>query len=224
MDLPATSTGVPRASIPVGAPTKSSAPALPRPAGAWHAACTASPVTTTLRRRDRGMSLVEIMIALVVVAVAMLALASLITSSSRVAEESQYRTFAYNAARRVVEEMRGVAFSEIYMRYNASTSDNPPGTCPGNTFVVDDLPNGPAGSTTQGTLFFPENTAGTLTETPSDALLAKDFGMPKDLNRNGAIDGAVGAYYLLPVKVVVEWLMPGGKTSKVEVVTFITER
>ena len=68
-------------------------------------------------RRDAGMSLVEIMIALVVVGLALVAMVSLMLSSNRLQEDARERSYAYNAARSVVEEMRGTAFATIFDTY-----------------------------------------------------------------------------------------------------------
>ena len=178
------------------------------------------------RRSAGGMSLLEIMIAMAIVSLTLLAMLSLITSSSRVQDESGERTLAYNAARAVVEDMRALPLLEVFSRYNAVTGDNPAGgTSPGDTFAVDGLPKGVGGGT-QGRIYFPEgSTAGTLSESPSDALLAAELGMPKDLNRNGtASDSGLTTYSILPVKIEVVWVRPGGKTCKVQVVTYISER
>jgi type II secretory pathway pseudopilin PulG len=178
-----------------------------------------------MKNRASGMSLLEIMIAMSILSLTFLAMLSLITSSSRVQDEAGERTLAYNAARRVVEEMRALPLAEVYRRYNSATSDNLAGANPGDAFTVDGLPKGVGGGT-QGRVLFPEGaTAGTLSESPADPLLAADLGMPKDLNRNGSsTETGLTSYHILPVKVEVEWVLPAGKTGRVQVVTYLSER
>lgn len=168
--------------------------------------------------RRAGFTLIEVMLAMAIVAFALLGLVSLITSSSRVQDESSSRTRAYNAVRKVIEEMRGLPLADVYPTYRSG------GTI-GDTFAVDEIPKNPAGvNGAQGRILFPE-AGGGLTESPADAILAAELGMPKDLNRDGdVVDTGLSTYAILPVKIVVEWAQPGGKLSKVEVVTFIAER
>jgi prepilin-type N-terminal cleavage/methylation domain-containing protein len=189
------------------------------------------PIST--RARVRGMSLVEIMIAMIIVAIALLALLSLTQSSNRVQDESRERTIAYNAARKMIEEMRSDAVETLYRRYNSNNTDNGLLVCPGAAFEVADLPRGPGGAL-QGTIIFPEANSGLatarLTENPSDANLATELGMPKDLNRDGdttdanLLGDSLFPYDILPVKVEVKWVVPGGKINMVQVCTYITAR
>ena len=176
-----------------------------------------------------GMSLVEIMIAIAIVSLTLLAMLSLITSSARVQDDSSQRTLAYNVARQKVEEIRSGNFHEILTTYNSLSTQK--------TFKVDGLPAGPftlsdgtAGA--QGKISFPEDKDGSgyLSEDPVDAVLREEFGMPKDLNRNGnttdtgVYPKATDPLKLIPVKVEVQWVVPSGKYSTVKIVTFITER
>lgn len=191
-----------------------------RGAGARHAACFSSGM-----KRRAGMSLVEIMIALAVISLTLLAMLSLITSSGKMQDDATGRTMAYNAARQKIEDMRAEVFAEVYARFNSITSDNPTsGTSPGDTFTVAGLAAGP-NNAPQGLITFPESTAGKLTEAPSDPVLAEQLGMPKDLNRDGdTTDTSVVEYSILPVKIEVRWVVPGGKFSSVHIVTYIAER
>lgn len=190
------------------------------------------------RRSRDGMTLIEAMIAMVVIAVALLAMLSLIMSAGVVQDDSRERTLAYNAARQIIEDMRAKQYaSQVYDAYKSGGSV-------GCNFRVDDLPTGPndldhpvmksATDPTlppinaQGRILFPEDTpGGGLTEAPTDGRLRKEFNMPKDLNHDGD-DSDSGAslpeVYILPVKVEVQWTRPGGKVSRIEVITLITER
>jgi type II secretory pathway pseudopilin PulG len=175
-------------------------------------------------RREAGLSLVELMIALVVIAIAILALFSLIVSSSQVQQETREKTLAYNAARQKIEAMRGETFTEIYARYNANTGDNPTtGTSPGNTFTIDGL-NTPSGMTAPGLILFPEVTNALAENYTGDG--ATTMGMPKDLNRDGdATDTTITTTYkILPVLIRVKWRGVGDKTTTIEVSSLITDK
>lgn len=189
------------------------------------------------RRSRRGMTLIEAMIAMAIVAVAMLALVSLIVSSGTVQDDSRQRTIAYNAARDVIENMRAlIDITKIYDAYKQGGSV-------GNEFWIADIPHGdgslkttvPTGEAqfqAQGKILFPEKTpgAGEIMEDPpspaDDSLLARQLGMPKDLNQNGTDTDtlAPAEVMILPVKVRVRWLASGNRYSNIEVITFITVR
>ncbi len=184
-------------------------------------------------RRDRGLSLVELMIALVVVAFALLALFTLVTSSSQVQQETREKTLAYSAARKMIEEMRAATFAEIYARYN-SVDDNLPAVAgqpndtgapgpsnlrePGPTFTVEGL--NPVPGLAVGRILFAESGGG-LSEL-GDA----SKGIPaKDLNRDGdAVDTGLTTYKILPVRVEVTWEGVGGKKTTIAVDTLITDK
>lgn len=183
-------------------------------------------------RRDAGFSLLEIVIALAVMAVALLGLASFISSSGQVEKENGNRSLAYNAARRMLEEMRSTTFADVFSTYKSGETKN--------TFFVDGLPAGPwtgqwnnpvtgalqDRTDVQGRIFFPVGTDGNLSENPAaDPLLATELGMPKDLNRDGdTSDTGLTSYAILPVKIVVTWRSTNGLMSEVKVVTYIAER
>ena len=91
------------------------------------------------RPRQRGLTLVELIIAMAILAVAIMALVSSITSSGQIQQVTREKTIAYNAARQQIEKMRVYATAEIYSRYNSTTADDgnyPSGLHPGNTFHV----------------------------------------------------------------------------------------
>ncbi len=192
------------------------------------------------RAPERGMSLVEAMIAMVVIAVALLALLSLITSAGTIQDDSRERTLAYNAARQKIEEMRAlITASKIYDAYKKG------GTI-GNLFVVDGMPVGTGANLStnvtldngtvkalsvpsHGTIIFSEDVPGAdaITENPTNAVLRAQFGMPKDLNRDGDTADtalALNSVGILPVKVLVQWRTSANKVNQVEVVTFIVEK
>lgn len=166
-------------------------------------------------RLNAGLSLVEISIAMIILAGALLALLSAIVSSDRLRQSTREQVLATNAARRVIERLRSEDFATIYATYR-------PGQAAA-TFPVEGL--NPDGATPIGSITFP--TAGApaqLCETVVDAA----WGMSpagRDLNGDGdATDVDVSATYeLLPVRVTIRWRSLSGPTQIV-VDTLITEK
>ncbi len=181
------------------------------------------------RHRTAGVTIVELVVAIGVLAVALLALLSVISSAGQLQQTTREKALAYNAARRKIEEMRNRPLDQIYRAFNGTTADDIPGvSCPGSTFAVDGLNADGLGPV--GTIVFPENSSGLLDERIADPTL----GMPKDLNGDGDAgevqDAAAAAphkaltndnYTILPVKVVIRWRSAGRATSQIEVTTFI---
>ncbi len=183
------------------------------------------------------MTLIEAMIAMAIVAIALLALVSLIVSAGTVQDDSRQRTIAYNTAREIVEDMRSLLdVTKIYAKYKS-------GGTTGNEFWIADIPGGDGtskktatGATykAQGKILFPELNAGSgdgkIAEDPpnpsDDILLKTQLGMPKDLNQSGdsteTLD--ITEVKILPVKIRVRWLSNTGRLSNVEVITMITSR
>lgn len=167
----------------------------------------------------RGVTLLELVIAVGVVTLALLALMSSVTSASGLQETARERSIAYNAARQEIELMRNTAFSQIYSTYKSGTSLN--------TFTVTGLNAIPG--TPVGQVFFPADSNGALREDfyTVNASLATTLGMAapgKDLNRDGAIDSKdhSGDYKILPVMVQIEWQSIGRRPTMIQVATFIT--
>jgi type II secretory pathway pseudopilin PulG len=161
--------------------------------------------------RAAGITVVELVIALGVLAVALLALVSVISSASALQKSSREKSLAYNAARLKIEEMRSRPFANIYSLYKSGTS--------GNTFSVDGLV--PINSTTPvGLITFPEQ-SGALYENFPDPTL----GMPKDLNGNGTnTDVLTADYTILPVRITIRWMSMGKRDTRIETTTFITNK
>lgn len=190
-----------------------------------------------MRAPARGLTLLEVMIALAVFAVAALALASVMFSTSRLNEGNRENTLVQNAARAAMETMRNEEFAEIFKRFNDNPADDPegPGTAPGRHFAIDangrivfpPLPNGfvaglqavegdPDGFT--GRIDFP-----TVVDQLREDFDEPELQMPRDLNADGVIDGAdhAGDYRMLPVTVTVEWRSVGGTTRLVYRTVFV---
>ena len=167
------------------------------------------------RRKGRaGVTLIEIAVSISVLLVGVLGFAQTMVAIER----SQLRTRdvgrATQAARAVLERIQAEAFPEAFRRFNGDSSDDPggAGTAPGKDFAVlglsarrgdaDGLP---------GEVIFPTPTGqpGVLREDVSDSKL----GMPRDLNGDGLISPTANyatTYTLLPVRVRVQWVGPGG--------------
>jgi prepilin-type N-terminal cleavage/methylation domain-containing protein len=144
-------------------------------------------------RRSAGLTLIEMMIAMIVVVVALLGATSALYYSDASREMTREKVLAQNAARRMIEQMRDANFSTVFASYST-------GGTPGPTFTVERL-NAISGIPV-GQITFP--VIGTfLRETVTDA----DWGMPRDLNGNGIIDTLPhnADYKLLPVRVTVRW-------------------
>lgn len=154
-------------------------------------------------RRERGLSLIEIMLSITFFIVAALGSMTVMLSSMRLDATNRETALARQAARRMMERIKGTTFREIFATYNANANDDPLGTgsAPGATFAVRGV-NPQAGLGAVGDIVFP-TTGGVLCENVTLAAL----GMPRDLNGDNVIDGATRAddYYVLPVMVRVRW-------------------
>jgi type II secretory pathway pseudopilin PulG len=192
------------------------------------------------RRRDSGLSMIELIIALAVMVLALIALMSSVISSSKISDSSKESALAYEAARAKIEEMRTytkcLTFNNVFNYYKSGQA--------ANTATVTGLNAIKVGGVAQPVLqiFFP--TSSTVLTDLSEALVPattnKDLnyigtrmGLPKDLDRNGSDGGAFPwdtggtlntGYGILPVMVRVKWESAGKLPAYVEVVTYITEK
>ena len=197
------------------------------------------------RAGRRGFTLVEMIIALSIMLVAASIFCRMVASTSKLREVNRENAIAADAARVLLEQMRSVAFSEVFALYNDDASDDPSGagTAPGNGFSVEDLrplPTSPNGLV--GEVILPvqlvevEEEAGAvklggesgpvvvqelwLREDTVDA----ELGMPRDLNGDNVVDELDHAndYIILPVCIVVRWQGVFGARS-MRVVTMLTD-
>ncbi len=172
------------------------------------------------RRRDRGVSIVELVVALGVIAVALLALLSVIFSSGRLQQTTREKAAAYNFIRKVLEEMRSTpTFVNIYKTYNSNTADG--FLSPINADYI--KTNLGLNAPTQGQqvqILFPEK-SGALNESVVDA----ELGTPKDLDWSGQVEDAdvSATHRILPVKIIVRWSSAGKLDSQIQICTFITD-
>jgi len=159
---------------------------------------------------------VELVIALGVIAVSLVALLGVIFSSGALQETTRERAAAYNYIRKLLEEMRSTPqFSQIYTLYKSGGAKFPT-----QNDLRQFLGLNPPSSGALLTIQFPEKN-GVLNESVVDA----DLGMPKDLDWSGSVEDkdVSTTYKILPVKVIVRWSSKGGADSQVQICTYITD-
>lgn len=155
-----------------------------------------------------GMTLVEISISVVILAVAVGSTLGAISSFAGLEHANRETAVALTAARRTLEALQAEAFGDVFALYNADASDDPlgAGTGPGPGFAVEGLDVQAADADgLVGEILFPTpvGAPGSLREDLVDA----DFGMPRDLTADGLADAAEHAddHVVLPVRVRVAW-------------------
>lgn len=185
-------------------------------------------------RRVRGLTMIEIVVALSVLVVAASIFCQMLIGTTRLRQLNRENALAGDAARVIVERMRNAPFLEVYRRYNEYPDDDPlgKGTGPGHLFDVPGLtpvegaPQGKAGQ-----ILFPSRQvqvtvttttgigklATTTTSTATQWHLREDFedeelGFPRDLNGDNVVDTANHGtdYIVLPVRIRVSWQSPTG--------------
>lgn len=179
--------------------------------------------STTLRtRRARaGFSLIEVMIAGAILAIAASGIASSMVASLALGRVNRETVIAQAAAQKVVEEARGVPFSEAFACYNATAADDAALTVAarGPSFAVRGLEVVPGDADGMcGQVIFP--TIGAPEELREDVVDAA-LGMPRDLNSDNGIDTIDHStnYTLLPLRVRVQWRgVSGVRTFDLETV------
>jgi len=175
------------------------------------------------RRSQGGFSLIEVMMAVVVLSVGTLMLSKTLMASASLSDAVRQRTIAIEAARRLLEELQDQEFSDVFARYNAAPGDDPgvAGTAPGASFAVDGLTAlEDDGDGIVGEIVFPVEG----NELREDADLTT-LGMPLDLDGLNGVDNADHAddYRLLPVLVRVAWRGADGP-MQVELRTILAQR
>lgn len=167
---------------------------------------------------NAGFGLVEVMIALSVLTIALMAFGHAIIMSIRAGQMQREQGVARDAARQIIERMQAETFSEVFARYNATAVDDP---VDGNLFAGGfDVPGlqpqaGDADGLAGQILFPTADLAGgalALREDVND----QRFGTPRDLNADGVVDALdhSGDYRLLPVVVRIEWRGQAGNSSQ----------
>lgn len=188
---------------------------------------------------ETGFTLLELMIAVVVIVVAFFGLLLSLHYGNVLNETARQLQAAHDGARQALEAVRAYEFEYIYRAFNADTSDDPngPGTAEaalfplntatndgiGNNFAVPDLvplPSDPDGVV--GAIIFPEATVGgvtVLSEQGQDPFLGI-----LDLNGNGSTNDqdVSDDYVLLPVTVMVQWQGLFGEPREVRLDTVLS--
>ena len=194
-----------------------------------------------IRRRDAGVSMIELVIALAVMVLALIALMSSVISSAKVADSSKESIIAYEAARAKIEEMRTYTFcgtfTNIFNYYKPGLAANT-ATVTGLNPVTKNgvaqpvlqicFPVGSNSSPFHLQEFVPPGPAFDSNGYALANYNSLRMGMPKDLNRNGTITDGGGSldntYNVLPVLVRVMWESVGKRPAQIEVVTYITDK
>ena len=174
------------------------------------------------RGSEQGFVIVELLIASIILAVALIGIAGALLGSSNLHASNSNVGLATLAAATVVEEVRGMTIADVYALHNSDKSDDPggAGTAPGPRFEVEGLPPLADGGGA-GQILFP--VAGSdLSEIPGGVFDGETW----DLNLDTVIvKGAriISEVKILPIVVRVSWSGASGERS-VEVRTVISDR
>ena len=166
--------------------------------------------------RRAGFTLVEVMIAIVVVLLALAGYSHSLVSSMVAADTDEEIRRATEAARTVMEEIQGADLADVFVLYNHTVADDPVGEdAPGAAFGapgLTPLKNDPDGFV--GEVQLPTMTIGGVEQIRED-VVNDALGMPRDLNGDGDIDSNdhSGDYVILPVRIRMQWRGPRGRAS-----------
>src|SRR5690349_1800817 len=85
----------------------------------------------------RGLTLIELVMAMTVLAIGLAGYAKTVAMASIAASSSREATLATEAGRQMIETLRATTYAQIFARYNSSTLDDIGGiTNPGANFAV----------------------------------------------------------------------------------------
>ncbi len=170
---------------------------------------------SSLCRSRAGFTFVELAVVTIILLVALLIFSSTMGGISRQRATNRESALAMEAARNLLETMRGDDFTQVFALYNATPADDPDGagTAPGHRFAVTDLratTDSPDGL--QGEVFFPTFEDPVLGLQLREDIENQALGLPRDLSGDSIIDDQDHSanYFILPVRVVVRWT---GKTG-----------
>lgn len=173
------------------------------------------------RRAEQGFTMLELMISSTVFLLVAGAVVTALVISSALNMSNRETALASRAAQSIIEELKGTAFDEVFVRYNTTAADDPAaGTSPGAAFAVAGLaPQEDDADGLVGAIEFP-GTGTALHEDGDDA----ELGLPRDMDGDGAVDADDHAadYRILPVRVVLSWNGQNGART-FELVTVLTE-
>ena len=170
------------------------------------------------RRRQRGLGLVEVIIAVAFVAIAILALASTTLAGHRVARTESARGVALQTTRALLERLRSDSdWSGLYARLwervdPALVAED--ATWPLTEFYADlEVPAvlGNVRIRVDVPASLPDGASAGSPLTLREDVALPEFGLPYDLNGDGAIDSASHSadYRALPLIITLHWDPPG---------------
>ncbi len=160
-------------------------------------------LTAATKKGEQGFTLIEIMIASAILATGLMALAASVLYAQRLNIVASETHQAVQAARSLVENMRGQDFRNLYIRFNEDPLDDPNGmdTAPGNTFAIDGLAG--LGGLDAGVITLD------LDETALETDLNGD-GDEIDTIENSDVEST---YQLLPITVNITWRGQAGRRT-----------
>lgn len=170
----------------------------------------ASSTTRARRRSQAGFSLVEIVIAGLVLAIAVCGMSGSMVSAVAVNRVNRETALAQEAVQRQMELLQGTEFTEVFRRFNTTAADDAGllGGAAGPNFAVFglDVQDGDADGRV-GRVEFPVIDVAGVPQLREDVVDAA-LGMPRDLNGSGGAPDALNHandYRVLPVRVRVQW-------------------
>lgn len=165
--------------------------------------------SNTCVRRRGGFTLVEVMVAFVLLSVAMMGFSRSVVSSMMAANTDRDVRRATEASRGIMERLSGATFGDVFELYNGNPLDDIDGigSAPGMRFDVrgltaqDDDADGQVGE-----VLLPFIEIGGIWQVREDLDLP-ELGLPRDLSGDGIIDNLdhSGDYVLLPARIRIEW-------------------
>lgn len=169
------------------------------------------------RKGRGGFSLLEVTIAMAVLATAYVGYSKSVVASMQASRTEREGALAAAAARQLIAELQASPFDQVWVLYNDDGSDDPggPNTAPGPN--VDVLGLDPIDGDADGMaveVILPKVDVGGVPQLRED--MANDsLGCPRDLNGDGAIDAIdhAGDYQILPVVVRVRWRGTSGAAT-----------
>jgi prepilin-type N-terminal cleavage/methylation domain-containing protein len=164
-----------------------------------------------------GFTLVEVMVALVLLSIAMLGFSRSVVASMIAADTDREVLTATEASRGIMERLSGSDFFQVFVLFNGDPSDDPgvAGSAPGATFDVPGLdpqtgdPDGQVGE-----VLLPFTKVDGVWQVREDLDLPA-LGLPRDLSGDGVIDTLDHSsdYVILPARVRIEWRGDAGDAS-----------
>jgi hypothetical protein len=156
------------------------------------------------------MTIVELAVSMCLLVIGALGFVQATVLAFSLARAQREVAVATQAARETLETMRAAQFDQIFALYNDSNLDDPGGAIavPGANVAVAGL-DALAGDADGAALRirFPTVSVAGLAPHLREDLAAPEFGLPRDLDGDGVIDGTdhAGDYRLLPVVIEIDW-------------------